>query len=116
MGTNYYVRLDCCKECGRAQEELHIGKLSVGWPFHVHVIPEQSLNCWEDWLAFFKATGAKIYNEYDERVTIFGLNELVERQRKHADREHVLEAQEKYPHVFKKDKKTGDILSEGEFC
>lgn len=28
MGTNYYLEIDFCKECGRPKTEIHLGKTS----------------------------------------------------------------------------------------
>lgn len=28
MGTNYYLEIDYCKECGRPKTEIHLGKTS----------------------------------------------------------------------------------------
>lgn len=32
MGTNYYAKINKCKECGNS-EQIHLGKSSVGWTF-----------------------------------------------------------------------------------
>ena len=33
MGTNYYHVSSVCPHCGRGDEDLHIGKSSMGWAF-----------------------------------------------------------------------------------
>ena len=32
MGTNYYAKIEECRECGR-HEKIHLGKSSAGWVF-----------------------------------------------------------------------------------
>jgi len=54
MGTNYYFHSDKqCGECGREVEGVHIGKSSGGWCFTLHVMPEENINTWKDWLDMF---------------------------------------------------------------
>jgi hypothetical protein len=73
MGTNYYLRPDPCSECGRSDEEIHVGKQSFGWAF-----------CWrgydaesglpmsvEEWPAFLRArvaAGDLFVDEYGTPV------------------------------------------------
>jgi hypothetical protein len=68
MGTNYYLRIEPCKHCGRSDEELHIGKSSAGWCFSLHVIPENNINTLYDWIEKFP-TG-KIFDEYGVEISI----------------------------------------------
>ena len=58
MGTNYYLQ--------KNDEELHIGKSSVGWCFSLHVYPDQSINDLKDWIELFKKY--KIKNEYGDHI------------------------------------------------
>lgn len=63
MGTNYYWK----SSDGRT---LHIGKLSVGWAFSLHVIPEENINTLNDWVRLFKKSGSYIEDEYKTEITI----------------------------------------------
>lgn len=75
MGTNFYLRQNCCTECKR-YDELHIGKSSMGWAFALHVIPEQDINSLEDWQRLWETEGNVIVDEYDRTITT---EELMER-------------------------------------
>ena len=68
MGTNYYLRYDCCERCGRADEQRHIGKSSFGWCFSLHV--EDELNSLDDWKREFQKPNTRIYDEYPNPVTV----------------------------------------------
>jgi len=39
MGTNYYLRLNICPDCGR-YDSIHIGKSSSGWRFLFRGYPD----------------------------------------------------------------------------
>jgi hypothetical protein len=86
MGTNYYLRKpegETCEHCGRADryEELHIGKSSAGWKFcfdnWYKEIP--SFDAWKEILNKYPD---KIFNEYNERITVKELIELIEAKQK----------------------------------
>lgn len=68
MGTNYYFYSDKqCGECDREVEPVHIGKSSGGWCFALHVMPEEGINTWQDWLDMFENyKNSYIKNEYGE--------------------------------------------------
>lgn len=72
MGTNYYFYRDKpCGECGREVESVHIGKSSGGWCFTLHVIPEDSINTWNDWLDMFaNYKDSYIKDEYGQRISL----------------------------------------------
>ena len=54
MGTNYYFHSDKkCASCGREVEGVHIGKSSGGWCFSLHIMPEERISTWSDWLDMF---------------------------------------------------------------
>lgn len=112
MGTNYYMRVDCCDKCGRGSENIHIGKSSMGWPFAVHIIPEEGINSWGDWLK--KLNGQRIYDEYGTEVSLETLDEIVKAKRLCADKDHVIKCYSEYPE-FKQPCETGDQLCKGEF-
>lgn len=74
MGTNFYVKTGKMKtvvcDCGYEhliEEELHIGKNSYGWKFHLHIIPNMGINELEDWRPILKS--GKIFDEYDRPVS-----------------------------------------------
>lgn len=67
MGTNYYLRINPCEHCGRADEEIHIGKSSGGWCFSLHIDKYENLNSLYDWINKFKE--GRIFNEYNEEVS-----------------------------------------------
>lgn len=69
MGTNYYLREKCCKECGR-YNELHIGKSSAGWAFSLRVYPDLGIKSFEDWKAKWNNPENHIFNEYERSVTV----------------------------------------------
>ena len=63
MGLNYYVELEKCPCCGHAKRRLHLGKMSSGWVFALHVIPEEGLGSLYDWDQFLVQTRAAIIDE-----------------------------------------------------
>ena len=74
MSTNYYVKTGkkekvvCNLGCEHIiDEELHIGKYSIGWKFCLHIIPEKNINNLEDWKKILKS--GKIYNEYHAEIS-----------------------------------------------
>lgn len=74
MSTNYYVKTGkkekvvCNLGCEHIiDEELHIGKYSIGWKFCLHIIPEKNINNLEDWKKILKS--GKIYNEYQREIS-----------------------------------------------
>ncbi len=68
MGTNYYLTVnEVCSECGRGEEQIHIGKSSGGWHFLIHVIPERKLYFLSDWQKFWK--GKQITNQYGTKLS-----------------------------------------------
>lgn len=75
MGTNYYYRIDPCKECGHSKEIYHIGKSSWGWSFSFQAI--EKANSWKEWQMFLQTVG-KIFNEYDEEISYEKFKKIVE--------------------------------------
>lgn len=74
MGTNYYLRYQC-KDCG-SKISLHIGKLSAGWAFAMHVHPEKDINNWDDMKKFIKDRVPK-FNIVDEYGKNFKFDKFV---------------------------------------
>jgi hypothetical protein len=59
MGTNYYyTEKPPCEHCGRPYPEVHIGKSSSGWKFHLHALNRQ--DTWQK-------IKARILSAYDIR-------------------------------------------------
>ena len=114
MGTNYYQIIDCCEKCGRGSEEVHIGKSSMGWPFSVHILPEEGINNWGDWYTRL-SKGGVIKDEYGGIVALEELNALVISKREYKDKPHVLKCYQDYPRFNTPDPETGDKLCRGEY-
>ncbi len=99
MGTNYYAREEICKECGHAKKETHIGKSSWGWTFGFHALDD--IRSYKEWLMFLEQKDVKIFDEYNEEISLKDFKELVESKKKekynhtkeHPDEEHYLDAE-----------------------
>jgi hypothetical protein len=74
MGTNYYAKYNVCKGCKR-YETIHIGKSSVGWTFSFHAT-EEIRSC-KDWINFLRKEKAKIFDEYENKITLCKFKKLV---------------------------------------
>jgi hypothetical protein len=72
MGTNYYLRTDICPHCGRYEEELHIGKSSVGWKFLF------STDLGKSYSEIFVALQRNKYSIYDEYGRSVKFEELID--------------------------------------
>lgn len=77
MGTNYYLRENCCDHCNR-WDELHIGKSSFGWCFSLHIIPGKGILSLDDWVRRWK--GGQIWNEYGERIEESEMISIIKRE------------------------------------
>lgn len=82
MGTNFYLHRPSqtrCSTCGHDpfDSSLHIGKSSYGWCFALHVIPEENINCLEDWKRELSKEGCEIYNEYEEKLSMEELLKII---------------------------------------
>ncbi len=69
MGTNYYVKSEICKTCGKSDEDLHIGKSSGGWCFSLHVHPDLDINNLDDWKRYLNSNLVTIVDEYGDIVS-----------------------------------------------
>lgn len=87
MGTNFYHRTNICDHCNR-YDEHHIGKSSGGWTFSFHgereIDPEMNplnemITSFSDWKTRLK--DSKIFNEYDEEISLTEFLQLVEDKR-----------------------------------
>ena len=84
MGTNYYLKRNCCEHCGRSDESLHIGKSSMGWCFSLHVDPDENINSLDDWVKLFEYES--IVDEYSTVIsTADMLKTITEREGKGFD-------------------------------
>lgn len=76
MGTNFYVITEKCEHCGRGNEDIHLGKSSMGWMFSFNYnsgkyyknVPEM-----REWLR-----DKEIIDEYDRSVDPKDFWDLVE--------------------------------------
>ena len=68
MGTNYYLKEDCCKTCGRSDKEIHIGKSSGGWCFALHIDKSEGINSLDDWEKRWGNDGSIIFDEYGDQI------------------------------------------------
>lgn len=75
MGTNYYLRKDCCDKCGKPEEEINIGKSSHGWCFALHVTEE--IKTMDDWLVLFDDEKNKIFDEYNREVSVDDMKSII---------------------------------------
>lgn len=89
MGTNYYFHSQPkCKECGRETEGIHIGKSSGGWCFSLHVMPEEKIINWQDWLDHFKNyKDSYIKDEYGDIISFEKMIDIVENRKWNASRQ-----------------------------
>ncbi len=70
MGTNYYIEAEVsCEDCGHKEDEdLHIGKSSVGWAFALRIYPDKGISSLDDWIAELRRNDGWIINEYGDKV------------------------------------------------
>ncbi len=72
MGTNYYLHQqkgDICTSCGKGetQEELHIGKSSIGWKF----IFNPRFSSFKQWREVLEKSPDQIFDEYGQKISLF---------------------------------------------
>ncbi len=89
MGTNFYLYVDVCECCGRPDQQVHIGKRSMGWTFGLQGFAGQwdfsgifakfleenkitSIKSWATWKKIFKKMPKNWYivDEYGKREDI----------------------------------------------
>lgn len=104
MGTNYYLRYNICKCCGRFNQ-YHIGKDSGGWKFLFHI--DSAHKNIDDWLENMRSSRYEIYDEYDNRISYHDFIFMIRSKQKEKSR--VIE----YPKSFTTDEKYD--YSKGEF-
>lgn len=75
MSVNYYLVINYCKECGRADRK-HIGKLTNGCSFTFREY--EGIKSYKDWLTKFDETNnCQIVDEYDKTIPTFKFKELI---------------------------------------
>jgi hypothetical protein len=79
MGTNYYAKLNRCKECGRG-DVIHLGKSSCGWQFFFQYNGGKFYKNIEEMKEWLK--DKYIENEYGEKVNVNEFWKLVEEKKK----------------------------------
>ena len=80
MGTNYYFKKGktTCHCCGsEIDKEYHIGKKSYGWEFSFEENRDFNLYSCKDYLNFLQNNKIKIYNEYQDEISIIDFRKLV---------------------------------------
>ncbi len=111
MGTNYYARTNPCKLCGHSKQVIHIGKSSAGWTFTFHATDE--IKSYVQWLFFLQQEGVKIFDEYDEKISLKDFRNMVKKKRD-APHNHSKECgNDPYDHSFLDDE--DNSFSEGAF-
>ena len=85
MSTNYYVKPEVCKCCGRSDEPIHIGESSCGWTFSFHTL--KTVRSFSDWKIYLE--GKTIVDEYGAVTSLAGFVAMVERK-KGEDRNYAL--------------------------
>jgi hypothetical protein len=79
MGTNFYWHESGERKCSHCKTEtpsLHIGKSSAGWCFALRIHPEEGIRELDDWKAKWES-GGKIFDEYDEEISIPDMLEMI---------------------------------------
>lgn len=77
MGTNYYLEPPPREPNKPAGARLHIGKVTAGWAFALHVIPDEGLNDLSDWIVRWSQPGWSIFDEYGDLVDPARMREIV---------------------------------------
>lgn len=82
MGTNYYLHVNVCACCKRAEKVLHIGKSSAGWCFSLHVNPNDKW--WDDgtpdlnaWKELWSNPQNEIRDEYGSTIDAESMLRLI---------------------------------------
>lgn len=75
MGTNYFMSVNPCPCCGRAEEQLHIGKSSGGWVFSLNTHPENGITGLDDWQAAW--VNNPIKDEYGESISVAEMERII---------------------------------------
>jgi len=80
MGMNYYIKL---KERKINQNDLHIGKSSIGWEFNFQGYEKNdyynipNLMSRDEWCEYIFLHSDEIYNEEDEKIDLVEILELI---------------------------------------
>lgn len=90
MGTNYYLRQNCCDKCGR-YDETHIGKSSGGWRF---ALSARDIKSYGEWVKAILDAGT-VWDEYGRLHTSQDLIKLIEEKKD--EKSHPFFSKEDYP-------------------
>ena len=97
MGTNYHIKENDCRKCGRF-DEIHLGKNSWGWQFGFQYNGGQYYKNVEEMKAWLK--GKQIWNEYDEKVSYEDFWKMVKAEQVEKNLNHASEHMTSYNRVI----------------
>ena len=102
MGTNYYIKPDKCKVCGRSDNYIHLGKSSYGWKFAFNLNGARfykNVTEMKKWLR-----GKRIEDEYGKPITKKAFWNMIAEKQKIVDPEEtdaiVIDGYKFYDHEF----------------
>lgn len=97
MGTNYYARINICKECKRPEQEIHLGKNSFGWTFSFQYNEGQYYKNVKEMAEWLK--DKRIFDEYGDECSADAFWKMVSaKQEDNGNRRHAKEHAS--PHDF----------------
>lgn len=76
MGTNYHAKINICPCCKRPEEEVHLGKSSLGWSFALQYNGGRFYGDFKEMKEWLK--DKVIENEYGEKVSVEDFVKMVE--------------------------------------
>lgn len=77
MSTEYYLHLNVCNSCGRADKRIFIGQSSAGWCFKLRIHPDYNINSLEDWKKLFLSKDFIIKDKYGDEITPHHMLEII---------------------------------------
>lgn len=78
MGTNYYLKIEVCKCCGRGSETLHIGKSACGWKFAFRIYEDKNIRNVGDWIKVIEDKDNTIKDIYDKKISSAEFIDLID--------------------------------------
>jgi hypothetical protein len=84
MSTDYYIKRNHCKSCGRFDHDI-IGTSSAGWCFGLRVDPEKGINDLEDWITIFEDRDCTIEDEYGKIITTKEMISIITERKSNTD-------------------------------
>jgi hypothetical protein len=103
MSTNFYLHTP-------EGQEIHIGKRSIGWPFHFRGYPERGVLDYSSWIELLSQ--GEIRDEYGQVLTADELTDEVDRLRREARHGQY----ERRPDSTQRDDESGNRFTLVEFC